>query len=434
MIRKTVLDNGIRVISEKVEGVHSVSLGVWVENGSRHESPANNGISHFIEHMLFKGTSRRSAQDIAREIDSVGGMLNAFTSREYSCFFAKVLGGKLALAMDLLSDILLNSVFDPEELEKERSVILQELHMTSDTPEDYVHDLFYEGLWKDHPLGLPVLGTLDSVSGLKRDTILETLRRRYCGERILVTAAGDLEHDEVARAIELAFAELPSGEKPVNGRLPVYHPRFDVLERDLEQVHICFGTRSFPQNHHQRYEAYLLNTLLGGSMSSRLFQGVREEKGLAYSIYSYLNCHSDAGAMVIYAGTSPEKAQEVVELVLTEMQRLKKEAVSAEELCRGRDQLKGTLYLSQENTDYRMTRLAKNEIYFGRQIPIDEVAAGFDNVSAGSLLEKTQHLFEDESLNIQMVGRVSPTDYLDAKPSLSVDMGENWRNDGRSCS
>lgn len=433
MIRKTVLDNGIRVISEKVEGVHSVSLGVWVENGSRHESPANNGISHFIEHMLFKGTSRRSAQDIAREIDSVGGMLNAFTSREYSCFFAKVLGGKLPLAMDLLSDILLNSVFDPEELEKERNVILQELHMASDTPEDYVHDLFYEALWKDHPLGLPVLGTLDSVSGLKRDTILETLRRRYCGKQILVTAAGHLEHDEVARAIELAFAELPSGEKPVDGRLPVYHPRFDVLERDLEQVHICFGTRSFPQNHDQRYEAYLLNTLLGGSMSSRLFQGIREEKGLAYSIYSYLNCHSDAGAMVVYAGTSPEKAQEVVELVLAEMQRLKKEAVSAEELGRGRDQLKGTLYLSQENTDYRMTRLAKNEIYFGRQIPIDEVAAGFDNVSAESLLEKTQQLFEDDSLNIQMVGRVSPTDYLAAKPSLSRQ-GERWRNDERSCS
>ncbi|MFO7982507.1 MAG: pitrilysin family protein [Desulfuromonadales bacterium] len=418
MIRKTTLDNGIRVISEKVEGVHSVSLGVWVENGSRHESPANNGISHFIEHMLFKGTAKRSAQEIAREIDSVGGLLNAFTSREYSCFFAKVLGDKLTFALDLLSDILLNSVFDSEELEKERNVILQELHMTSDTPEDYVHDLFYEALWKDHPLGSPVLGTLDSVSGLKRDTILDVLRSRYCGQRILVTAAGDLDHNEVARAIDFAFAELPCGEKPLAGRQPVYHPRFNVLERDLEQVHICVGTRSFPQNHDRRYEAYLLNTLLGGSMSSRLFQGIREEKGLAYSIYSYLNCHSDAGAMVVYAGTSPEKAHEVVELVLTEMHRLKKEPVSAEELCRARDQLKGTLYLSQENTDYRMTRLAKNEIYFGRQIPIDEVAAGFDSVSAESLVEKTHQLFEDDSLNIQMVGRVSPFDYTSAKMSL----------------
>ncbi|NIQ96400.1 MAG: insulinase family protein [Desulfuromonadales bacterium] len=419
MIRKTTLDNGIRVISEKVEGVHSVSLGVWVENGSRHESPENNGISHFIEHMLFKGTRSRSAQDIAREIDSVGGLLNAFTSREYSCFFAKVLGDKLTLALDLLSDILLDSVFDAGELEKERNVILQEIHMVSDMPEDYVHDLFYRTLWQDHPLGLPVLGTLDSVSGLSRETILSALRQRYCGKRILVTAAGDLDHDEVAGAIESAFAALPGGEGPAVCSLPVYHPHFKVLERDLEQAHICFGTKSLPQNHDRRYEAYLLNALLGSSMSSRLFQGIREEKGLAYSIYSYLNCHSDAGAMVIYAGTAPEKAFEVVDLVLKEMRRLKEEAVSEQELRRVQEQLKGTLYLSQENTDSRMTRLAKNEIYFGRHVPIDEVAAGFDNVSAASLLEMTQRLFEDESLNIQMVGKVPASNYPTEKLSLS---------------
>lgn len=419
MFRKTTLDNGIRVISEKVEGVHSVSLGVWVENGSRHESPENNGISHFIEHMLFKGTGRRSAQDIAREIDSVGGLLNAFTSREYSCFFAKVLGGKLTLALDLLSDILLNSVFDQEELEKERNVILQEIHMISDMPEDYVHDLFYEALWQDHPLGLPVLGTLDSVSGLTREAVLSVLRRRYCGKRILVTAAGDLEHDDVLEAIEAAFSGLPPGEDPALCSLPVYHPHFRVHERDLEQAHICFGTQSLPQNHERRYEAYLINALLGGSMSSRLFQGIREEKGLAYSIYSYLNCHSDAGAMVVYAGTSPERASEVVDLVLAEMRRLKDETVSKQELGRVQDQLKGKLYLSQENTDNRMTRLAKNEIYFGRQIPIDEVAAGFDNVNADSLVEMAQRLFTDDSLNIQMVGSVNSADYPQSRLSLS---------------
>lgn len=406
MIQTTTLDNGIRVISERIDGVHSVSLGVWVENGSRHESLAENGISHLIEHMLFKGTRRRSARDIAREIDSVGGLLNAFTSREYSCYFAKVLGDKLSLALDLLSDIVLNSVIDPVELEKERNVILQEIHMVEDTPEDYVHDLFYQTLWNGHPLGLPVLGTAETVASLGREELLSFLKRRYCGRSILITAAGDLDHGEIADAMQKAFGHVASGDGPVLCNLPEYHRQVDVLEKDLEQAHICFGTQALPQNHPQRYEAFLLNTVLGSSMSSRLFQSIREERGLAYSIYSYLNCHSDAGALVTYAGCSPDRAPEVIELVLAEIRRLVKEPVPGDELTRAREQLKGNLLLAMESTDNRMTRLAKNEIYFGRQVDLSEVIAGFDRVSAASLQAVAGDLFRDDSLNIQVMGKV----------------------------
>lgn len=419
MLKKSTLDNGIRVITEKIAGAHSVTVGFWVENGSRHEGLAHNGISHFVEHMLFKGTERRSALDIAKEIDSVGGVLNAFTSREYSCYYAKVLARKLPLAVDLLSDIVLNSVFDLDEIEKERRVVLQEIHMLEDTPDDLVHDLFSQTFWQEHPLGRSIVGTVETVEAITREGLLAFLAERYCGNNILVCAAGDLEHDQLVECIAAAFSRVDAGTRQPICSPPAYRRRISLIERDLEQVHLCLGTRALPQNHPNRFESYLLNAILGGSMSSRLFQKIREELGLAYSIYSYLNCHSDAGAMVVYAGTSPGDAPQVVGIMLRELRRFRSEPVTGEELHFAREQLKGQLLLSLESTDNRMTRLAKNEIYLGRNPTMREVLAGFDRVTTDDILKLAEFTLRDDYLTLQLMGQVKESDI----PLIDLTLG-----------
>ncbi|HKK01983.1 MAG TPA: pitrilysin family protein [Desulfuromonadales bacterium] len=419
MVEKSTLDNGIRVVSEQMPGVHSVTLGIWVTNGSRHESSVENGISHFIEHMLFKGTRRRDAQAIAKEIDSVGGVLNGFTAREYSCYYAKVLAEKLSLAVDLLSDIILNSSFHLDEMEKERKVLLQEISMVEDTPDDQIHDLFSQMVWEGHPLGLSVLGTRETVGSLCRDDLLAFLEQRYCGCNILICAAGQLEHSQLVDAVSTAFRSVPRGRPLPQGPLPTYQRRMNVVEKDLEQVHICLGTQALPQNHPQRFDAYILNAILGSSMSSRLFQTIREERGLAYSIYSYLNCHSDAGALVAYAGTSPGDALDAVSLMLKELNRFKIELVSEDELSAAKEQLKGHLLLSLENTDNRMTRLAKNEIYLDRNMSLQNVLDSFDRVDRQDVQRLAEFIFQDDFLNLQLIGKISGRDF----PLLDLTLG-----------
>lgn len=408
-MQKTVLNNGIRVVTEQIPTAHSVTIGFWVENGSRHETQALNGISHFIEHMLFKGTVQRTALAIAKEIDSVGGVLNGFTSREYSCYYAKILARKLPMAIDLVSDIVLNSVFDKEEVEKERRVILQEIHMVEDTPDDYVHDRFTRTFWHDHPLGYPVLGTLDSVGDLSRESMIAFMEEQYCGSRILICAAGDLEHQEIVERIDKAFSGVHKGSNAPRYQEVKYRRGLDICEKDLEQIHLCLGTRALPQDHPNRFESYLLNSILGGSMSSRLFQKIREEHGLAYSAYSYLNCHSDSGALVLYSGTSPSDAAQVVSLMLGELNRLKKDLVTEEELQAAKEQLKGNLLMSMESTDNRMTRLAKNEIYLGRHLSIKEALAGINRVNRESIRRLADFIFTNDYLNLQVMGRYSDT-------------------------
>jgi predicted Zn-dependent peptidase len=346
MVKKTVLNNGIRVISENIPHAYSVSIGIWVANGSRHERRESNGVAHFIEHLLFKGTKKRSALQIAREIDSVGGILNAFTGREFVCYYAKVLDAFLPKAVDLLSDIFLNSVFDPEEIEKERKVILQEINMLEDTPDDYIHDLFSQQLWMGHPLGMPIIGNEESVGGLSRDFIVGYRNRRYCAEDIIIAAAGRVDHQELLKSLSDMCARIQPGSGKKSGRRPEYRKKVAVFDKELEQVHLCLGLKSLPQNHKERYEAHILNTVLGGSMSSRLFQEVREKEGLAYAIYSYMAAHSDTGSLAVYAGTSRESLAEVLELTLREFKRLKTEAVSAIELDSAKEQLKGNILLS----------------------------------------------------------------------------------------
>jgi len=406
MINKSVLGNGIRVITERIPSIHSVALGIWVQHGSRHEPLSLSGSSHFIEHMLFKGTSARDAHSIAREIDAVGGLLNAFTSREFSCYYAKVLGDSLPFAIDLLSDLLLNSIFAADELEKERRVILQELSMMHDAPDELVHEQLCAGLWKDHPLGRPVLGSHQTVSEISREQLLSFMDDHYCGKRLLVCAAGDVDHEALVDLVGAAFGGLHPGTALSLQSPPDMHFGVDIDTRDLEQVHLCLAAPGLAQSDRQRYPFYLFNTLLGSSMSSRLFQSVREEHGLAYSIYSYLNGFSDCGAQVIYAGVAPGDVRQAVDVILRELRDLSRNPVPEDELSAARNQLKGNLLLSLENSDNRMSRLAKDEIYFGRSIPIGDVVREIDAVTTDQVLEVTSPLMRGENLYLQLIGNV----------------------------
>jgi predicted Zn-dependent peptidase len=415
MLQKSTLNNGIRVITERMPELHSVTVGFWVQNGSRHEKASLSGISHFIEHMLFKGTASRSALQIAKEIDSVGGVLNAFTGREFSCYYAKVLGDKLPQAISLLSDLVLNSTFCETEIEKERRVILQEISMVEDTPDDQVHDLFCESIWHSHPLGRSVLGSSQTVGQIGRDDLLRMLERRYFGHNILIVAAGNLEHQEIIDQIEQAFSVVKPGVPDNLCTLPRYRPGVQVSAKTLEQTHFCLGCKALPQNHDDRFILHLLNSILGGSMSSRLFQEIREQRGLAYSIYSYLNTHSDAGSLVVYAGTRPDDLQQTLQLILEQFSSLKNGFIGSEELHMAREQMKGTLLLSLESSDNRMTRLAKNEIFLGYQPPISDIIAEINKVTVDSLQRVAKQLLSDDSLNLHVVG---PTNHHQLPLSL----------------
>uniref|UniRef100_C6E2P4 Peptidase M16 domain protein n=1 Tax=Geobacter sp. (strain M21) TaxID=443144 RepID=C6E2P4_GEOSM len=406
MIKKTILNNGIRVITERIPYASSVSIGIWVANGSRHERRESNGVAHFIEHLLFKGTERRSSLDIAREIDSVGGVLNAFTSREYVCYYAKVLDKFLPKAVDLLTDIFLHSTFDPEEIEKERRVVLQEINMMEDTPDDLIHDLFHQHFWKGHPLGMSILGDAESVTGLSRDSIIAYKEQMYRSDDVIVTAAGNLTHDKLTALLEEYLHSVPSGNGRTASTPPVYERRIELVEKDLEQIHVCLGLKGVQQSHPQRYDAFIMNAILGGSMSSRLFQEVREKSGLAYSVYSYIASHADAGSLVVYAGASPENQAELVEIMLREIGRFKREPVPAEQLDGAREQLKGNLLLSLESSDNRMSRLAKNEIYFGTPLPLSEIMEGFDRVTAESIQTLAVDILDNSALTLVMLGRI----------------------------
>ena len=406
MIKKTTLNSGIRVITERIPYASSVSIGIWVANGSRHERRESNGVAHFIEHLLFKGTDRRSSLDIAREIDSVGGVLNAFTSREYVCYYAKVLDKFLPRAVDLLTDIFLHSTFDNEEIEKERRVVLQEINMMEDTPDDLIHDLFHQHFWKGHPLGMSILGDAESVTGLSRDAIIAYKDQMYRADDIIVTAAGNVAHDKLTALLE----EFLHGVEPGHGRCesapPVYERRIELVEKDLEQIHVCLGLKGVQQSHPQRYDAFIMNAILGGSMSSRLFQEVREKSGLAYSVYSYIASHADAGSLVVYAGASPENSKELLEIMLREIGRFKTEPVPADQLEGAREQLKGNLLLSLESSDNRMSRLAKNEIYFGTPLPLTDIMEGFDRVTSESIQQLAREILDNSALTLVMLGRI----------------------------
>jgi len=410
MYRKTVLDNGIRILSEQMENYRSVSLGIWVDVGSRDESEEESGVSHFIEHMLFKGTRNRSALDIAKELDAIGGMSNAFTGKEYTCFHAKVLDRHFPILVDILSDILLHSVLDPHDIEKERHVILQEISMVEDTPDDYIHVLFTRNFWMNHPLGRSVLGSTKTVSSMGRECILRFMDRFYRPERILVTAAGNIEHDTLVSAFRPLLESLEEGGDPSSRSKPRITGGVSCLTKDLEQVHVCIGGKAPDLASERRYAGALLNTILGGNMSSRLFQEIREKRGLAYSVYSFLSPYIDTGLLGIYVATDPASLNEVLALVHGEVKKILDGDITPEDLGSAREHLVGGILLGAENTDTRMMRLAKNEFVFGRFVDYDEVLSDLERVTVEEVVSVAREAFGDEGVSLTTLGPLREED------------------------
>jgi len=398
------LPSGLRLVTESMPHVRSVSVGVWLKRGSRHESDADSGVAHFVEHMLFKGTFTRSAQVIAQTIDSIGGQLDAFTAKEYAGYYIKVLDEHVPLAIDLLSDMVMHPELAPADIERERGVILEEIKMVEDAPDDLVHEEFSQQFWSRHPLGRPILGTPATVSTFTSERLRAYFEQTYLAPNLIVAAAGNMEHAALRALVEQAFAKLPTGAIPAVVAPPAVTPGVVMREKDIEQSHICMGTVAYPQAHEGRHALFVLNTILGGSMSSRLFQHIREDRGLAYAVWSSLMTYSDAGALTIYAGCAVERVAEVVDLTLKELAVLRSTMVPDEELRRAKDHLKGSLMLSLENTSSRMSQLARQELFFGRQYTLDEVLAGIEGVSAADVLGAAAELFREGAAVATVVG------------------------------
>lgn len=408
MIVKETLPSGLTLLTESMPEVRSAAVGVWLKRGSRHEPAEACGISHFIEHMVFKGTKTRSAERIAAEVDSIGGYMDAFTAKEYASFHLKVLDEHVPLAVEILGDIVLRPLFDPGEMAKEKKVIFEEMGMVEDTPDDLVMETFAASFWPGHALGRPILGTRRTVGRFRREDLASYFAHAYRPAHILVAAAGHVEHERVRELVSRHFAGLRP-EKPAARREPRERAPSPVLrtvartKAQLEQVHLCLGTRAYPQAHPDRYALYVLNTVLGGSMSSRLFQNVREKRGLVYSISSGTSAYSDAGMLSVYAGTSLDAAPEVIRLTLEEIRRLRGERLPGEDLRRAKDHIKGGLVLSLESSGARMSHLARQEIYFGRQLPVDELLGAIEAVSAEDVRRVANDVF-GERLGASVLG------------------------------
>jgi predicted Zn-dependent peptidase len=406
-IRRTVLANGVRLATERMPHVRSVAVGIWLTRGSRHEPTAHAGIAHFVEHMLFKGTPGRSAEEIAQQVDSIGGQIDAFTSKEYAGYYLKVLDEHLPLAVDILADLICNPLFSADEIEREKKVILEEIKMVEDTPDDLVHEIFAEGFWVDHPLGRPILGTPSSVSGLDQKTLKQYFAETYVASNFVVVAVGNLDHDRVIELLERALKNAPHTGPEAAQTAPVVAPVIQVRKKELEQSHIVFGTEALPQHHPDRNAGYALNTTLGGSMSSRLFQNVREKRGLAYSVFSGLSAYQDAGALSIYAGCGNDAVAELIDVVVAEIRQMKSGGLDPVELRRAKDHLKGSLMLGLESTSSRMSHLARQEMYRDRMTGLDEMLASIEKVTADDVLKLADKFFSHGSLAVTVLGNVN---------------------------
>ena len=407
LIVRDVLDNGLRILTEQMSHVRSISIGVWLTRGSRHERAERSGIAHFVEHMLFKGTATRTAEDIAQAIDSIGGQLDAFTAKEYASYYIKVLDEHLPLALDILADIVRNPAFTPADVEREKKVVVEEIKMVEDTPDDLVHEIFTQGFWENHPLGRPILGTRESVESFTSELLRAYFRSVYTPQHMIVSAVGNLEHGKVRDLVAQRFGGVEADGETTREEAPRVVPKVQIRSKDLEQSHLCLGASSYPQNHDDRYSSYVLNTLLGGSMSSRLFQNVREKRGLAYAVFSGLSAYRDAGSFTIYAGCSNEAVGEVIDLVVEELKLVKQHPVPRAELQRSKDHLKGSLMLSLENTASRMSHLARQEIYFDRQFGLDETLDGIERVTVEDVQRVAIDLFKGGSLAATVLGSVN---------------------------
>ncbi|MBI3358360.1 MAG: insulinase family protein [Nitrospirae bacterium] len=407
MIRKVEFTNGMRVVAERMSSVKSVSIGLWVNIGSRDEEAHEHGISHFLEHMFFKGTALRSAGEIAQEIDAIGGEINAFTSRENTTFYAKVLTDHLPKAVEILSDNFHHSKFDPREIEKEKQVVIEEIKMVEDDPEDLVHTLHIEDTLKGSPLGRTILGTIETLNQMNRKKIIHFLERTYDPKQIVIAVAGRFDFDTLIALLQKAFGSYQRNNTRLIPRIsPAMTPQFQVKKRKLEQVHLCISTPGLAITHPQREALHLLNIILGGGVSSHLFQEVREQRGLAYSIYSSPSFYQGGGLFTIYAGTGAKNAPKVVELIFKEIRKMKEKGVAAEELKKAKEHIKGNILLSTESSSSRMSRLAKDELSFGRQFKLTEVIGRINRVTLKSVYEVANTLFHSKSISLTALGPV----------------------------
>src|SRR4026208_2296800 len=404
---RAVLPTGLRPRPYQMPHVRSVSIGVGLARGSRHETVEQSGIAHFVEHMLFKGTATRAAEDIAQTVDSIGGQMDAFTAKEYASYYFKVLDEHLPLAVEVLADIVMNPAFSADDIGREKKVVLEEIKMVEDTPDDLVHELFTENLWPGHPLGRPILGTKDTVEALTQEGLRSYFTETYSAPNLIVSAVGIIEHERVRDLVVKAFDKLPSRTESVAEAPPNVVPTTLIRNKELEQSHVCLGTGSYRQDHDERYSSYVLNTILGGSMSSRLFQNVREKRGLAYAVFSGLSAYRDAGSITIYAGCANSAVGELIDVVIGELQRMKSELLPESELRRAKDHLKGSLMLNLESTSSRMSHLARQEIYFDRQFGLDETLDGVEKVSAGDIQRVARDLFSSDALAATVLGAVN---------------------------
>lgn len=394
-VQKTTLPNGLKIVTERIESVKSISAGIWVKTGSRNESNELAGITHFLEHMLFKGTEKRSAYDIAQSMESVGGYLNAFTSTEYTCYFARCLDTQLDKAMDVLSDMVRNSQFPEEELEKEKKVVIEEMKMYKDSPDDYVFELFSSQVFNNHPIGRPIIGYENTVSAYTRQNLFDYMAERYRPDNLLIAVAGHVDHDEVLQLVN-ELLDLDQTEPTVNEKQPLTPYTTSQYEESkaIEQTHMVLGRRALNYDHPDKYLLLLANTVLGGGMSSRLHQNIREKYGYCYSIGPFNQSYTDSGLFGVYIGTDKEYVHHVRELIGKEFDRMQTEKVGNKELEEAKAQLKGKLLLSQENTSNRMTRLAKSELYFDRFVTLDELVENIDAVTSEDLLTFSQEFFD----------------------------------------
>lgn len=404
-VRRTVLPNGLVAITEWMPHFRSVSVGIWVRTGSRSEPEAAGGISHFIEHMVFKGTERRSCEQIARTMDSVGGMLDAFTTKEMVCFGAKVLDEHLPLAFDVIADMVLRPLFAPQDIAKEKQVVLEEIKMDEDNPETLVGETFLQHFWAGHGLGRPILGTPETVQGFERGKVFDWFRRCYAPNNLVISAAGNVAHDRLLELIAADFAGLPAGADGFRVAPPQPQAPLVVRQKpDLEQAHVFVGAPAFAVTDRRRFACALLNNVLGAGMSSRLFQNIREQQGLAYSVFSEMSPHHDAGLLSVYAGTGSDKVERLIGSVLGEFRRLKEEAVGEEELHRAKEQLKGAMTLSLESTGARMANRARQQIYFGRPVALEEVFSSIDAVAPDQIQHVAQQLFAPNHIALAALG------------------------------
>jgi len=406
-IERQLLPNGVRVITERMPHVRSVSVGVWICTGSREETQQETGISHFIEHMLFKGTKNRSAEEIARSVDSIGGGLDAFTSKELVSYNVKVLDEHLPQAFDVVTDLVRNPLFDPQDIEKEKGVILEEMKMEVDNPEYLIHEIFSSHFWKGHGLGRPIIGTKQTIRGFNREKIEQYYRTYYSPSNILVTAAGNLSHRRLVHLVEDRLGDLRRKAVRLEQEKPQAHaPMIFRNKSSLEQVHLYIGVPSIPMPHESRFACYILNAILGGGMSSRLFQNIREKQGLAYTVFSDLSMYHDAGCMLIYAGTSLKSAERVIHSIVHELNEVADHRVSDEELRRAKDHLKGSFVLGLESTSSRMGNLAREELYFKRFFTLDEMLERIEGVTAGEVQQLAQQFFDPRKMAVAMLGRL----------------------------